>query len=105
MTADSSNPSGTESFQGPDRPNDAESAHLTGQDRGGKKGVLEERPGYKLSMRVMSAVALFFAVGFGVFTLADPSVEMRGVYITVGFLLAAFAPKALQKFAESAITA
>jgi len=56
-------------------------------------------------MRIMSAVALLCAVGFGGFTLADPSVGTMGIYITFGFLLAAFAPKALQKFAEEAIVA
>jgi len=54
-------------------------------------------------MRAMSIVVLLCAVGFGVFTLADPTVGETGVYITFGFLLAAFAPKALQTFAEGEI--
>lgn len=69
----------------------------------GGKGFFEERPGHKSAMRAMSAVALLCAVGFGVFTLADPTVGMEGTYVTFGFLIAAFAPKALQKFAEGAL--
>lgn len=74
-------------------------------DGGAGKGFLEEHPGHKSSMRAMSIVALLCAVGFGVFTLADSTVGQTGVYVTLGFLLAAFAPKALQKFAEEAVLA
>ncbi len=54
-------------------------------------------------MRLMSFIALFAAIGFGVVTI-DRSSQNKdnntGIYITFSFLLAAFAPKALQKFAE-----
>lgn len=69
----------------------------------GEKGFLEERPGHQSAMRAMSAVALLCAVGFGVFTLAEPTVGREGTYVTLAFLIAAFAPKAIQKFAEDAM--
>lgn len=83
----------------------AEADGVTRREPRSEKGFLEERPGHKSAMRIMSAAAFVFAAGFGVFTLVDPGVGKMGVYITFGFLLAAFAPKALQKFAEETIAA
>ena len=56
-------------------------------------------------MRVMSVAAFFCAAGFGIVTLLYPADEETGAYITFGFFLAAFAPKAPQKFAEETIVA
>ena len=67
------------------------------------KGFLEERPGHKSAMRAMSFIALVAAIGFGAVTLTQSGAGTEGIYITFGFLLAAFAPKALQKYAEGAI--
>ncbi len=52
------------------------------------------------SMRIMSFMALIAAIVFGALTINMGAGTDQGVYITFGFLLAAFAPKALQKFAE-----
>ena len=54
-------------------------------------------------MRLMSFVALIASIAFGCFSLLHPvaSASPNGLYLTTAFLLAAFAPKALQKFAEA----
>lgn len=61
-------------------------------------------------MRAMSFIALVAAIGFGAVTLTQSGagtegIHAEGIYITFGFLLAAFAPKTLQKYAEGAIPA
>jgi len=68
-----------------------------------KVGYLEDDQGNPSSMRMMSAIALLASLIFGLLTILHPvaSEGVNGLYITISFLLAAFAPKALQKFAES----
>jgi hypothetical protein len=48
----------------------------------------------------MCMISLFAAIGFGVVTVQR---DLKGdaLYITYGFLIGAFAPKAVQKFAEA----
>ena len=60
---------------------------------------LEDSEGNQSSMRAMSVVALLASIGFGLLTILREQTS-DGIYITMAFLLAAFAPKALQKFAE-----
>ena len=68
------------------------------------KGFLEEEGGRKSAMRAMSVVALIASIVFGLITLLTSTANQNsGLFITFGFLLAAFAPKALQKFAETKI--
>lgn len=50
------------------------------------------------TMRAMSFIALIAAIVFGAITIT--SNDSEGKYITTAFLVAAFAPKAVQKFAE-----
>ena len=53
-------------------------------------------------MRAMSFIALVASIAFGLVTLlCSEANRSDGVLITFGFLLAAFAPKALQKMAET----
>jgi len=68
-----------------------------------KKGFLKDNEGNPSSMRLMSVVALIASITFGLITILHPvaSKGINGLYITIAFLLAAFAPKALQKFAEA----
>ena len=69
-------------------------------------GFFSEDNGNKSSMRLMSFVALIAAIVFGALTILTNSDEANntdGIYITFGFLIAAFAPKAVQKFAEEKI--
>lgn len=59
----------------------------------------------KSNMRLMSFMALLASLVFGTITLLHPAAvqDLDGLYLTFGFLLGAFAPKALQKFAESKV--
>ena len=68
-----------------------------------KSGYLENDQGNYSSMRLMSMIALFASIAFGLITILHSAAtqNLNGLYITIAFLLAAFAPKALQKFAES----
>jgi len=70
-----------------------------------KVGFFQEDNGNLSSMRLMSFVALLASICFGLLTvlLDSNDVNASGIYITFGFLIAAFAPKALQKFAETKI--
>lgn len=58
----------------------------------------QEDNGKYSTMRAMSFIALIAAIVFGAMTIMDKDSE--GGYITTAFLVAAFAPKAVQKFAE-----
>ena len=66
-------------------------------------GYLTDHTGQPSSMRLMSIVALLAAITFGLIVLLHPAAanNANGLYLTTSFLLAAFAPKALQKFAEA----
>jgi hypothetical protein len=68
-----------------------------------KPGFLEDDRGSPSSMRLMSVIALIASIVFGLLTTLHPVANQgtNGLYITMAFLLAAFAPKALQKFAEA----
>ena len=72
-----------------------------------KSGFFQEDNGTYSSMRLMSFVSLISAIGFGVITLwlcgNGKNDSGNGVIITFSFLLGAFAPKSLQKFAEQKI--
>ncbi|MEB3270613.1 MAG: hypothetical protein VKJ44_03045 [Synechococcus sp.] len=82
-------------------------------------GFLEESPGNSSAMRLMCMMALVTAIILSVFVIATPprpyaikdaagrviSVnhpprDSLAIYLIFGFLVAAFAPKAIQKFAE-----
>jgi hypothetical protein len=63
-------------------------------------GFLEEDNGNKSSMRLMALIALIAAIIFGVLILLRGDPSGNGLYLTIGFLIAAFCPKAIQKFAE-----
>ena len=71
----------------------------------GKKRVtyFEDNQGNQSSMRLMSFIALITAIVFGGLTIMMDTTSDHGIFITFGFLLSAFAPKALQKFAETKI--
>ena len=68
----------------------------------GKAGFPGDRHGKRSSMRPTSLLALAAAFVFGLLTLLCPRVdEEKGLYLSAFFLIAAFAPKAIQKFAEA----
>ena len=58
----------------------------------------QEDNGKYSTMRAMSFIALIAAIVFGAMTMI--SKDSEGKYITTAFLVAAFAPKAVQRFAE-----
>jgi hypothetical protein len=58
----------------------------------------QENNGQYSAMRAMSFMALIAAIAFGAITITSNNSD--GKYITTSFLVAAFAPKAIQKFAE-----
>jgi hypothetical protein len=58
----------------------------------------QENNGQYSAMRAMSFIALIAAIVFGTITITSKNSD--GKYITTSFLVAAFAPKAVQKFAE-----
>ena len=63
---------------------------------------LEESDGNKSSMRLMCMMSLISSIVFGILTIM-PNGSQNGEVITFGFLVAAFAPKAVQKFAETKV--
>ena len=67
-----------------------------------KHRYLTDDQGHPSSMRLMSMIALVAAIVFGLLTLLhEKANDVNGLYLTASFLIAAFAPKALQKFAEA----
>ncbi len=74
-----------------------------------KPGFLEENNGTRSSMRLMSIISLGASIMFGVLTLGAESDTAKaggntdGLILTGMFLIGAFAPKAVQKFAENKI--
>jgi len=65
-----------------------------------KPSFFQEDNGNSSSMRLMCFVSLITAVVCGVLVTIGKGTS-DGVIITFGFLIAAFAPKAVQKFAEA----
>ncbi len=80
-------------------------------------GFLEESPGNRSAMRLMCLISLLAAIGFGALTMVRsaplttrdssgqetityPPRDDTGMALTFVFLLGAFAPKVLQKYAE-----
>lgn len=66
--------------------------------------MLEEDNGNTSSMRVMCFCSLILSAIFATITLLHSGTNSEtGVIITFGFLVGAFAPKAVQKFAEEKV--
>jgi hypothetical protein len=68
-----------------------------------KPGFLEDNTGKLSTMRLMSIASLIASIVFGFFSILHEGAKNseNSLFITVAFLIAAFAPKALQKLAES----
>lgn len=66
-------------------------------------GFFQEDNGSFSSMRLMCFLSMLSATSFGLLTILLDGDNSDGIYITFGFLISAFAPKALQKFAEQKI--
>lgn len=65
-------------------------------------GFFEEKKGVYSSMRLMSFISLLAAMGLAGLTIYTNNQD--GIVLSFGFLLGAFAPKAVQKFAEQKIS-
>lgn len=65
-----------------------------------KVGYFEESPGNKSSMRMNSFIALIAAILLSFFALATKQLDVNVLGLITVFLVGAFAPKAVQKFAE-----
>lgn len=71
-------------------------------------GFFQEDNGSKSLMRLMCFLSLLAAIIFGFLTITlsanGKGDSGTGIYITFGFLIGAFAPKVLQKYAEQKIS-
>lgn len=76
---------------------------LVSQSQDKPVGFLQEDNGNYSTIRLMSFIALISAIVFGGYTVTHKEVETAGINITFSFLVAAFAPKAVQKFAEEKV--
>lgn len=65
-----------------------------------KTGFFEESPGVSSQMRLMSFISLFAGIGLAFFAIGTEQIDMNSVSVIFIFVLGAFAPKAVQKFAE-----
>ncbi len=61
----------------------------------------QEDNGNLSSMRLMCFVSLIASILFGILTIYTANQD--GIIVTFGFLLGAFAPKTVQKFAEQKV--
>lgn len=63
--------------------------------------MLKDPNGQTSTMRVMSFIALFASIGFGIMLIADPNpLTPTSVGFVLAYLSAAVGGKALQRFAE-----
>jgi hypothetical protein len=83
----------THSSLGQTKPNSSEQGKELAEFLQGNNGKYS-------TMRAMSFIALIAAIVFGAITIT--STDPDGTEITIAFLVAAFAPKAVQRFAERA---
>lgn len=63
-------------------------------------GFFYEKPGVKSSMRLMSFLALFFSALLSAYAIYTKQLDMNVLFLITTFIVAAFAPKAVQKYAE-----
>ena len=96
---------------------------LSPEERMRGTGFLQETPGNSSAMRLMCMMSLVTAITLSAFVIATPPPpyesrdvngqrslvypprDPQGFYLIYAFLIAAFAPKAVQKFAEQKIAA
>lgn len=65
-----------------------------------KIGFLQEDVNTNSSMRLMSFISLIASITIAMITLFNTNLKDVGVQLSYSFLVAAFAPKAIQKYAE-----
>ena len=72
------------------------------EDKPPRVGIMTDHEGNPSSMRWMSVGCVAVAVAFGAWTIYQGK-EEPGLNLVLVFLVAGFAPKTLQKFAEKMI--
>lgn len=65
-----------------------------------KTGFFEESPGNKSAMRLQSFIALFIGAGIACFAIGTKQLDVNVIALVTLFIVAAFVPKAIQKYAE-----
>lgn len=100
MSSDSTSTPDRNRSQTPGSPNPKGTNHSGGSGQEGGKGFLEARPGQQSPVRAMSLVALVASIAFGALALTGSGGDTVGIYITLGLLLTAFAPKTVRKFSK-----
>ena len=65
-----------------------------------KVGFFEEKAGHKSSMRLYSFMSLIAGIAFAFFVVWTKQVEANTVAMFYIFIIGAFAPKTVSKFAE-----
>lgn len=64
-------------------------------------GFMQDDQGNNSTMRAMSIVALIASLATGAYVvITNPADSTTGLYVFTAYLLGAFVPKAVQKFAE-----
>lgn len=66
-----------------------------------KVGFFDESEGVKSSMRLMCFISLMIAASISFFSIWTKQLDVNVIAIVVLFVVGAFAPKAIQKYAES----
>ena len=79
----------------------SQAANQQNPETGKNTGFFQEDSETYSSMRLMCFVSLLAAIGISFLTLKTGNSD--GMTITFGFLVSAFAPKAVQKFAEQKV--
>jgi hypothetical protein len=65
-----------------------------------KTGYFEEAPGVKSAMRLQSFISLWIGAGIACFAIGTKQLDVNVIALVTLFIVAAFVPKAVQKFAE-----
>lgn len=66
-----------------------------------KKGFFDESPGNKSQNRLMTFASFLASVGIAAIMMLKGDASGNGMLLFYGFLVGAFAPKLIQKFAEN----
>jgi c-di-AMP phosphodiesterase-like protein len=64
-------------------------------------GFFDESQGVRSSMRLMCFISLAIAAAIAFFAIGTKQLDVNVIAVIVLFVVAAFAPKAIQKYAES----
>ena len=68
-----------------------------------KIGYFEEEEGVKSSMRLMSFISLLTAIVISIISVINNQLDSNILILISSFIVGAFAPKSVQKFAENKV--